>query len=260
LSAFLKVEITENGMNDYYQFSYKLNEANSWIILNSNPISTYSYDRAALFYKTGEAKSGTSFDYIRFESGSVSTLEDTAKSIQGIQIADSDATTVTETKTETKTDTETKTETSNFELQLDPAQHNSFEVSQLVFHEQYSQQAMESALDYYLENNEVSENTEAITENHAGVSDQVNEIEQTELVENSINIEIDQSQQSITDLSDNIVDEIDSTATSSNLEFVNNDVPDQQIDNNENSNLLIDLALSTPSNYDEILHLEINKN
>ena len=84
--------------------------------------------------------------------------------------------------------------------------------------------------------------------------------EQTELVENSINIEIDQSQQSITDLSDNIVDEIDSTATSSNLEFVNNDVPDQQIDNNENSNLLIGLGLSAPSNYDEILHLEINKN
>jgi hypothetical protein len=99
LSAFLKVEITENGMNDYYQFSYKLNEANSWIILNSNPISTYSYDRAALFYKTGEAKSGTSFDYIRLESGSVSTLEDTAKSIQGIQIADSDSTNVTVTFT-----------------------------------------------------------------------------------------------------------------------------------------------------------------
>jgi VCBS repeat-containing protein len=73
-SAFLKVEVVEQGTQDAYQFFYKLNAADSWSALNTTPVSTYSYDRIGLFQKTGGAKSGTSFSELKVQSEVVETV------------------------------------------------------------------------------------------------------------------------------------------------------------------------------------------
>ena len=65
-TAYLRVEITEKGSSDEYQFYYRKNTSDAWSKLGS----TYNYNidnsRAALFYKTGGAKAGlAAFDDLK---------------------------------------------------------------------------------------------------------------------------------------------------------------------------------------------------
>jgi hypothetical protein len=135
-----------------------------------------------------------------------------------------------------------------------------FEVSQLVFHEQYSQRAMESALDYYLDEQDASELSQAIFEIHGGDSTKPSEVHLAGLLQNYANDETDQDQLSFTGFSDSATIETRNIMTSSNKEFAYTYVSDQQIDKNVYTGLLIDLGLSATPNHDEILHLEIKKN
>jgi hypothetical protein len=135
-----------------------------------------------------------------------------------------------------------------------------FEVSQLVFHEQYSQRAMESALDYYLDQQDASELSQAIFEIHGGDSTKPSEVRLAGLLENYANDETDQDQLNFTGFSDSATIETRNIMTSSNKEFAYTYVSDQQIDKNVYTGLLIDLGLNTTPNHDEILHLEIKKN
>jgi hypothetical protein len=135
-----------------------------------------------------------------------------------------------------------------------------FEVSQLVFHEQYSQRAMESALDYYLDQQDASELSQAIFEIHGGDSTKPSEVHLAGLLQNYANDETDQDQLSFTGFSDSATIETRNIMTSSNKEFAYTYVSDQQIDKNVYTGLLIDLGLSATPNHDEILHLEIKKN
>jgi len=135
-----------------------------------------------------------------------------------------------------------------------------FEVSQLVFHEQYSQRAMESALDYYLDQQDASELSQAIFEIHGGDSTKPSEVRLAGLLQNYANDETDQDQLNFTGFSDSATIETRNIMTSSNKEFAYTYVSDQQIDKNVYTGLLIDLGLNTTPNHDEILHLEIKKN
>ena len=135
-----------------------------------------------------------------------------------------------------------------------------FEVSQLIFHEQYSQRAMESALDYYLDEQDASELSQAIFDIHGGDSTKPSEEHLAELLQNYANDETDQDQLGFTGFSDSATIETSDIMTSSNIEFAYTYVSDQQIDKNVYTGLLIDLGLSATPNYDEILHLEIKKN
>jgi hypothetical protein len=142
----------------------------------------------------------------------------------------------------------------------DTAGQDHFEVSQLVFHEQYSQRAMESALDYYLDEQDASELSQAIFEIHGGDSTKPSEVHLAGLLQNYANDETDQDQLSFTGFSDSATIETRNIMTSSNKEFAYTYVSDQQIDKNVYTGLLIDLGLSATPNHDEILHLEIKKN
>jgi hypothetical protein len=142
----------------------------------------------------------------------------------------------------------------------DTAGQDNFEVSQLVFHEQYSQRAMESALDYYLDEQDASELSQAIFEIHGGDSTKPSEVRLAGLLQNYANDETDQDQLSFTGFSDSATIETRNIMTSSNKEFAYTYVSDQQIDKNVYTGLLIDLGLSATPNHDEILHLEIKKN
>jgi VCBS repeat-containing protein len=142
----------------------------------------------------------------------------------------------------------------------DTAGQDHFEVSQLVFHEQYSQRAMESALDYYLDVQDASELSQAIFEIHGGDSTKPSEVHLAGLLQNYANDETDQDQLNFTGFSDSATIETRNIMTSSNKEFAYTYVSDQQIDKNVYTGLLIDLGLNTTPNHDEILHLEIKKN
>jgi hypothetical protein len=142
----------------------------------------------------------------------------------------------------------------------DSAGQDHFEVSLLVFHEQYSQRAMESALDYYLDEQDASELSQAIFEIHGGDSTKPSEVHLAGLLQNYANDETDQDQLSFTGFSDSATIETRNIMTSSNKEFAYTYVSDQQIDKNVYTGLLIDLGLSATPNHDEILHLEIKKN
>ncbi|NBV72161.1 MAG: hypothetical protein EBR60_09015, partial [Burkholderiaceae bacterium] len=143
---------------------------------------------------------------------------------------------------------------------IDTAGQDHFEVSQLVFHEQYSQRAMESALDYYLDQQDASELSQAIFEIHGGDSTKPSEVRLAGLLQNYANDETDQDQLNFTGFSDSATIETRNIMTSSNKEFAYTYVSDQQIDKNVYTGLLIDLGLNTTPNHDEILHLEIKKN
>jgi hypothetical protein len=134
------------------------------------------------------------------------------------------------------------------------------EVSQLVFHEQYSQQTMESALDYYLDQQDAAELSQAIFEIHGNGVEKSSEVHLAGLVENFGNNEAYQDQLSFTGFSDSATINTRNIITSSNKEFAYTYVSDQQIDKNLYTGLLIDLGLSATPNHDEILHLEIKKN
>jgi len=74
-TTMLRVEITEKGANDDYRFFYRRSEGESWIRLGD--VYSYGVDnaRAALFYKTGEAKQGmAAFDDVRVGKLSEVTL------------------------------------------------------------------------------------------------------------------------------------------------------------------------------------------
>jgi hypothetical protein len=143
---------------------------------------------------------------------------------------------------------------------IDTEGQDHFEVSQLVFHEQYSQRAMESALDYYLDQQDASELSQAIFEIHGDDSTKLSEVRLAGLLENYANDETDQDQLSFADFSDSATIETRNIITSSNKEFAYTYVSEQQIDKNVYTGLLIDLGLNTTPNHDEILHLEIKKN
>jgi hypothetical protein len=143
---------------------------------------------------------------------------------------------------------------------IDTEGQDHFEVSQLVFHEQYSQRAMESALDYYLDQQDASELSQAIFEIHGGDSTKPSEVRLAGLLENYANDETDQDQLNFTGFSDSATIETRNIMTSSNKEFAYTYVSEQQIDKNVYTGLLIDLGLNTTPNHDEILHLEIKKN
>ncbi len=113
---------------------------------------------------------------------------------------------------------------------------NYFEVSQLEFDEPYSQEAMELALDYYLEEQDTSEFSE-----FAGVLNVNNSNEATEIYIDDATIEIV------------------NIATSDNEEPAVTYDSSQQTDEEAYSNLVINLLLSETSHHDELLNLEINK-
>ncbi|MCB1490547.1 MAG: tandem-95 repeat protein, partial [Rhodobiaceae bacterium] len=75
-SVYLKVEISENGATDIYNFFYKFAEGDAWTQLGGAAIdyaSSFANDRAGLFYKTEGAKDGASFDYLNVASELVTT-------------------------------------------------------------------------------------------------------------------------------------------------------------------------------------------
>ena len=65
-TAYLRVEVTEKGANDEYQFFYRKSTADAWSKLGSTISYGVDNSRAALFYKTGGAKSGlAAFDDLK---------------------------------------------------------------------------------------------------------------------------------------------------------------------------------------------------
>jgi len=113
---------------------------------------------------------------------------------------------------------------------------NYFEVSQLEFDEPYSQEAMELALGYYLEEQDTSEFSQ-----FASVLNVNNSNEATEIYIDDATIEIV------------------NIATSDNEESTVTYDSRQQTDEEAYSNLVINLLLSETSHHDELLNLEINK-
>ncbi|NQU21727.1 MAG: hypothetical protein HQ567_10620, partial [Candidatus Nealsonbacteria bacterium] len=66
-SAFLRVEVTENGDTDTYNFLYKADVADNWTRLLGAGLdfqSDFDNSRAGLFYKTNGAKEGAAFTYL----------------------------------------------------------------------------------------------------------------------------------------------------------------------------------------------------
>jgi hypothetical protein len=65
-SAYLRVEITEKGTSDDYQFYYRKSPTDAWSKLGSTLSYNIDNSRAALFYKTGGAKAGlAAFDDLK---------------------------------------------------------------------------------------------------------------------------------------------------------------------------------------------------
>lgn len=66
--AFLRVEITENGASDTYNFFYKLNQGDGWMQLGgvaTNFVSDVDNSRAGLFLKSDSSGGGgAQFDYL----------------------------------------------------------------------------------------------------------------------------------------------------------------------------------------------------
>ena len=72
-SAYLRVEITEKGVSDEYQFYYRKSATDTWSKLGSKYNYSVDNSRAALFYKTGNAKAGLA----AFDDLKVGKLSDT---------------------------------------------------------------------------------------------------------------------------------------------------------------------------------------
>ena len=72
-SAYLRVEITEKGVSDEYQFYYRKSATDAWSKLGSKYNYSVDNSRAALFYKTGKAKAGLA----AFDDLKVGKLSDT---------------------------------------------------------------------------------------------------------------------------------------------------------------------------------------
>ena len=65
-SVFLRVEVTEGGTTDTYNFFFRTNAAASWTQLGGAAVNyktSFSSSRVGLTYKTGGAKAGASFPY-----------------------------------------------------------------------------------------------------------------------------------------------------------------------------------------------------
>lgn len=65
-TAYLRVEITEKGSSDEYQFYYRKSTSDAWSKLGTTLNYNIDNSRAALFYKTGGAKAGlAAFDDLK---------------------------------------------------------------------------------------------------------------------------------------------------------------------------------------------------
>ena len=135
-----------------------------------------------------------------------------------------------------------------------------FEISQLEFDEPYSQEAMESALNYYIREQSTPELPAMASVPYANDSENLTELDDDEVLsEISVSDETVKSEPSPAESGVESISEATSVTTSIDAEPTVSYDPIQEADEEAVSAFVLDLLLSEAPHHDELLNLELNK-